>query len=157
MELLDAYRTTATGPRRDHAVVRDASVAKRLDMLADAAMAYRSAEQLYNDKRQATGYVSQGPLSFGEYEVGRSSMPKHCYATSQFKDLTRREKIFAHPEGFTPVQIGDPGHYDPYKGGAHAYSHATLAARAANTHNQKYRPFGGLETRELKLSRSSLV
>ena len=63
------------GVGRDHVVVSDSSVAKALDAAADKAQAYRSEEQKYTDKRQATGYQLAGPVPFGTFEVGRGSMP----------------------------------------------------------------------------------
>ena len=145
-----AFKSSSHGPMRDHAVVRDSSVVARLDALADKAQAYRSAEQRFNDKRQASGYQPQGPLSFGEFEVGRSSMPKHCEPSAHFLDQSERGLIYGHMDGFTPIVVGDMGAYDPYNGDAHVYAHATLARTATSTHNHNYSAFGSKSARDFQ-------
>ena len=79
-----------SGPWRDHAVVRDSSTVATLDMAAAKAMLYRSAEQSYTDKRQAMGYTALGPVAFGTFECGRSSMPGNVKPTAVFKDGIKR-------------------------------------------------------------------
>jgi hypothetical protein len=137
------------GVVRDHAVVRDSSVVARLDALADKKQAYRSSEQRFNDKRQATGYQPQGPLSFGAFEVGRSSMPEHCQPSSQFLDTSKLGVVYPHMDGHTEQECGDPGAYHPYDGGAGVYSKSTLAESARFTKNMGYKAFGSLEKRDL--------
>ena len=91
-----AFMSSGTAPQRDHKIVRDASEAKGLSKAADRMQAYRSEEQAHNDKRQQTGFQPQGPLAFGQFEVGRGSMPQNCFATRQFQDLSKRLVVYPH-------------------------------------------------------------
>ena len=95
------------GVGRDHVVVSDSSVAKALDAAADKAQAYRSEEQKYTDKRQATGYQLAGPVPFGTFEVGRGSMPGNDRNTAVFMDGMMRGLVHPHPDGHTAVQVGE--------------------------------------------------
>lgn len=141
----DLRAQSHNGVARDYSVVRDASFVARLDAAADRMQAYRSDEQKFNDKRQATGFQPQGPLAFGQYEVGRSSMPRQAKeGTAAFEDTIVRGLIYPHMEGVTRVAMGDPGAYDPY-------INRDLAARASFTHNKMRRPFNAISARDLKL------
>ena len=114
------FFSSETGPARNHAVVKDASVVKKLDELADKMMAYRSEEQKITDHHQRTGYASAGPVAFGQFEVGRSSMPQNTVfgGTHQFKATTQRGTVYHHMDGYEKVQSGDPGAYEPNEGRA---------------------------------------
>ena len=131
---------------RDH---RSGTLAemKALEAAAEKAQAYRSEEQKYNDHRQATGYQPAGPVSFGNYEVGRSSHPDHCQPTAVFKASTPLGVVYPHPEGFNKVESGDPGQYDPYQmAGPHAME---IEEISKFTHNKSERfAFGSLEERD---------
>ena len=95
------------GVGRDHAVISNSSVVQKLDELADKAQAYRSEEQKYTDKRQATGYQLSGPVPFGTFEVGRGSMPGNDRNTAVFMDQMVRGINYPHPNGHTAVQVGE--------------------------------------------------
>ena len=75
--------------------------------LSDKAQAYRSEEQKYTDKRQATGYQLAGPVPFGTFEVGRGSMPGNDRNTAVFMDGMMRGLVHPHPDGHTAVQVGE--------------------------------------------------
>ena len=145
------FMSSSTAPQRDHKVVRDGSTVAALKRASSAKQIYRSEEQAYNDHRQATGYVPQGPLSFGQFEVGRGSMPQNCFPTRQFTDVTKRLVTFSHPDCGKPQESGDPGAYDPYEGTPNVYGHATLAARAHATHNRMNHAFGSTSKRNLNV------
>lgn len=141
--------TSASGLFRDHAVVKDDSVRQKLAAAADKAQAYRSAEQKYNDHRQATGFQPAGPLAFGQYEVGRSSMPEHCFSTWQFKNAGHTDAIYHHPDGCEKIQDGDPGAYDPYTGTSGQFTWSCLADRTYFTHAQDAPAFNSSEVRDV--------
>jgi len=107
------FNMSKTGPARDHAS-GDANTMKYLAAEAQKKQAYRSDEQKLTDHHQATGFTSAGPVAFGQYEVGRSSMPAHCHATRIFLDQTKRGEVYPHPDGHQKLEQGDPGHYTPY-------------------------------------------
>jgi hypothetical protein len=145
------FFSSAHGPARDH-VVAKAGDSVKLHAAAMAKQQYRSSEQRYNDKRQATGFQPNGPLAFGEYEVGRSSMPKHCEATWQFKNKTPTgadQPVYHHPDGCEKVASGDPGAYEPFAGTTGQYSWSQLADRAGFTHNYEPKAFNSTETRDI--------
>jgi len=55
----------------------------------------------------------------GSYEVGRSSMERHCKPTRQYKHhagLAARGVVHPTPWCMDKTQIGDPGSYNPGKG-----------------------------------------
>jgi hypothetical protein len=96
-------------------------------------MSYRSEEQQHTDHRQATGFECRGPVSFGEHEVGRSSMPKHCAPMGIFKHdagAARRDVLHPHMDGFNRFETSDPGAYSPYKGISVGVSAARRARNA---------------------------
>ena len=137
------------GPMRDHAVVKDASTVAKLNEQATRAQAYRSEEQKYNDKRQATGYQPQGPLAFNHYEVGRSSMPQHCHPTYQYKDKTERGMVVENPNFSTKAEIGDPGAYHPYTNTTGGFAWSEMNDRAGFTLNRDPKAFNSSEVRDI--------
>ena len=77
-------------------------------------MSYRSEGQRYTDHRQATGFDCRGPVSFGQHEVGRGSMPKHCNPMAIFKHeagAAKRDVLHPHMDGFNRIETSDPGAY----------------------------------------------
>jgi len=111
-------------------------------------MAYRSEEQQYNDHRQATGFQPQGPLAFGQFEVGRSSMPKWAFETYQYKSNSKRLQDYPHMEGNNVIKWGDPGAYDPY-GGDPNYGACELFEKARFTFNRSSPAFNARSERRL--------
>lgn len=101
------FNMSATGPARDHAA-GDVATMKYLAAEAAKKQAYRSEEQKLTDHHQATGYANAGPVSFGYYEVGRSSLPMHAHETRVFKDQTKRGEHYPHPDGHQKLEQGDP-------------------------------------------------
>ena len=133
------------GVGRDHAVVMDSKAQDRLAQAARKKMIYRSLEQKFTDKRQATGYTSMGPVAFGTFEVGRSSLPSNGEDDGRavFASQMKRGLIYHTPDTQTITAIGDPGMYDPYL-------HTDLSAKASFTHNRGNLAFNSTEARELK-------
>ena len=135
------------GVVRDHAVVRTEHTAATLAQLARQNMAYRSQEQKVTDARQNRGYTNLGPVAFGQYEVGRSSMPnnKEDDGRAVFSNTCKRNIAYPHPDSHTPCEIGDPGAYDPY-------TTTDIRASSAFTHNRGNAVFGTIAERDLKLN-----
>ena len=102
---------------------------RALEAAAEKAQMYRSDEQKLTDHHQATGYANAGPVSFGQYEVGRSSLPTQANPTRVFLDQTKLGVVYPHMEGHNKIESGDPGQYDPYgmqvRAHASARSHRT--------------------------------
>jgi len=118
-----------------------------LNVAALKRMDDRSPEQLYTDKRQAKGFECRGPVSFGQHEVGRSSMPEHCRPTRQFRHAagaSDRDVLHPHPDGFNRLTIGDPGAYDPF-------INQDIAATASFTHSKARQAFNSTSDKALKL------
>ena len=138
------FMSSPTGPMRDHYVVHDSSVVASLAAKASKATLGRSAEQAHTDHRQATGYTSAGPVSFGTYECGRSSMPKNARPTSVFMSGVPLGLLHSHMDGYNDPLAGDPGEYDPY-------TLMEISHRTSFSHNKTRRSFGSLSTREQKV------
>ena len=133
------------GVLRDHKIMSE-SDRQYLATAAESAAQYRSAEQAFTDNRQATGFATRGPVSFGKYEVGRSSMPgiTEDDGKAVFADSMKRGLIHPHMDGQAVVQTGDPGAYDPYV-------FSEIRHTASFTMNRSKAPFGTLQARDLKL------
>lgn len=138
------FMSGPTGPVRDHKVVRESGVVAKLNAVAVKSMARRSREQAFTNHQQNTGYAAKGPVGFGTFECGRSSMPGNVKPTAAFMDSTTRGHIHPHMDGVTQVSVGDPGAYNPYT--AH-----DMAARASFSHNRTNKPFGATAERLLNL------
>ena len=136
---------SAGGVARDHMIGNEATRAY-LEREAEKKAEYRSVEQSYTDHRQATGFATRGPVAFGKYEVGRSSMPtnREDDGRAVFADTMKRGLIHPHMDGMAVVQNGDPGAYDPY-------TFSEIRHTATFTHNRSKAPFGAVAPRELKL------
>ena len=136
---------SAGGVARDHVLGNEATRAY-LEREAEKKQAYRNFEQAYTDNRQATGFATRGPVAFGKYEVGRSSMPtnREDDGRAVFADTMKRGLIHPHMDGMAVVQNGDPGAYDPY-------TFSEIRHTATFTHNRSKAPFGAVAPRELKL------
>ena len=118
-----------------------------LEAASESMQNYRSAEQLFTDRRQSTGFESLGPVAIGYYEVGRSSMPHHCRPTRHFYNhagAAKREVLHPHPDGYNRLIVGDPGAYDPYK-------NRDLAFRAAHTMSRDRKPFNASAVRTMQI------
>lgn len=109
-------------------------------------MGYRSEEQAYTDKRQATGFENRGPVAFGKYEVGRSSMPgnREDDGKAVFADTMKRGIVHQHMDGYGGDPSGDPGAYNPFQFSEIRYT-------SQFTHNRSKAPFGTKAPRTLKL------
>lgn len=121
---------------------------RALEAAAEKAQMYRSEEQKLTDHHQATGYANAGPVSFGQYEVGRSSLPTQANPTRIFLDQTKLGVVYPHMEGHNKIESGDPGQYDPYQmAGENAVE---IQEIAGFTHNKMGRfAFGSLEERDI--------
>ena len=82
------------------------------------------------------------PLAFGQYEMGRSSMPDNAEPTAAFRDTMKRGLVHPHPDGNNLQAPGDPGAYDPFTGNS-------VSARASFTLNKTNAPFGCHSARAL--------
>ena len=133
------------GPLRDHLHYSDATRAY-MRSEAEKKMGYRSEEQAYTDHRQGTGFATRGPVAFGKYEVGRSSMPgnREDDGRAVFSDTMKRGIVHQHMDGYGGDPSGDPGAYNPF-------TFSEIRHTAAFTHNQSKAPFGMLADRTLKL------
>lgn len=117
-----------------------------LEWAAELKQTYRSDEQRYTDKRQATGYESQGPVAVGFYEVGKSSKPEFAKPMRIFKSLAgaaRREVLHATPDDWSPMQMSDPGAYD-------AHVNRDLFAKASFTLNRDRKAFNATSERTMQ-------
>ena len=133
------------GPLRDHLHYDDATRA-HYRREAEKRMGYRSEEQAYTDKRQATGFENRGPVAFGKYEVGRSSMPgnREDDGKAVFADTMKRGIVHQHMDGYGGDPSGDPGAYNPFQFSEIRYT-------SQFTHNRSKAPFGTKAPRTLKL------
>lgn len=141
------FNMSKTGPARDHAS-GDLKTMKHLAAEAQKKQAYRSEEQKLTDHHQATGYANAGPVSFGQYEVGRSSMPAHSHPTRIFLDQTKRGEVYPHPDGHQKLEQSDPGHYSPYD--IEGENAIEMKDVTQFTHNKKAMfAFGSLSERDI--------
>lgn len=104
---MELFGIPSAGPHRDHAVVLDSSVVAKLEAAAEKMMAHRSAEQAATDHRQNTGYLLKGPVPFGTFEMGRSSMPGNDNLTAVFMDGMARGLVHPHMNGMAQVTQGE--------------------------------------------------